>query len=445
MKKRTQLRVNILTSLGATLLSTVVMAAAYPLYLHYLGYEQYGIWLVLSTVITMAQVGNLGISPALIKLVAEDFSSGDIDGVYRYIGCGILTLLSSGAVLVAAVLLFRRPIVSAFGIGHGSADLVFRLLPWVGALSVYLLICDALNSVLAGLGRYDLVSYSQVLGQLITVGSAVVLFQHHYGVWSLLIANLLDAIFIHAVSVFFIRRIAGRNILAHVRFEKQRLQRLLDFGSWVFGASILNTVIYPLNRVFITRYAGVAAVPIYDISLATAFKIRSFFESGFRSLTPEFSRVQAARPIEAQGYLAAADHKGLKVVVFLGTPVYLVVFAVCGFGLKLWLGARFTPEIPQIFRVLLIGTYLGLWGLQPWYSLLGFGRSRDILGSNAIQALAGLTYIIAAPRSLETVAIGTSLGMLASTLYLRVQASKLRSGFSGFRKRHPCVFNHFPG
>jgi O-antigen/teichoic acid export membrane protein len=277
------------------------------------------------------------------------------------------------------------------------------------------------------------------------VGSAVVLFQHHYGVWSLLIANLLDAIFIHAVSVFFIRRIAGRNILAHVGFEKQRLQRLLDFGSWVFGASILNTVIYPLNRVFITRYAGVAAVPIYDISLATAFKIRSFFESGFRSLTPEFSRVQAARPIEAQGYLAAADHKGLKVVVFLGTPVYLVVFAVCGFGLKLWLGARFTPEIPQIFRVLLIGTYLGLWGLQPWYSLLGFGRSRDILGSNAIQALAGLTYIIAAPRSLETVAIGTSLGMLASTLYLRVQASKLRSGFSGFRKRHPCVFNHFPG
>src|ERR1035438_4931938 len=45
---------------------------SYPLYLHYLGYHRYGIWLVLSVVVSVAQLGNLGIPWALTKLVAED-------------------------------------------------------------------------------------------------------------------------------------------------------------------------------------------------------------------------------------------------------------------------------------------------------------------------------------------------------------------------------------
>ncbi len=73
-------------------MSTVVIGIAYPVYLHFLGYEQYGLWLVLSTILVMAQLGNLGISPALLKLVAEDFAVGDIDGVYKYISCGMLSL-----------------------------------------------------------------------------------------------------------------------------------------------------------------------------------------------------------------------------------------------------------------------------------------------------------------------------------------------------------------
>ena len=96
-----------MSSLGTALLSTLVIGIAYPVYLHYLGYEQYGLWLLLSTVLTMAQLGNLGVSPALVKLVAEDFAAMDVDGVYRYIGCSLLSLLASGVVLLIGVLWLR--------------------------------------------------------------------------------------------------------------------------------------------------------------------------------------------------------------------------------------------------------------------------------------------------------------------------------------------------
>jgi K+ transporter len=55
-----QLRVNIFSGVAATMVNIIVMAIAYPIYLHFLGYEQYGVWLVLSVVLTFAQLGNLG-------------------------------------------------------------------------------------------------------------------------------------------------------------------------------------------------------------------------------------------------------------------------------------------------------------------------------------------------------------------------------------------------
>jgi len=78
---RSQLRINMASGLATSAINTVVVAIAYPVYLHFLGYERYGVWLVLATVLTFAQLGNLGIGPAVMKLVAEEHGRGDIAGV----------------------------------------------------------------------------------------------------------------------------------------------------------------------------------------------------------------------------------------------------------------------------------------------------------------------------------------------------------------------------
>ena len=55
-----------------TVVNAVAMLIAYPV-LHFLGYEKYGVWLVLATVLTFAQLGDLGIGSAVTKLVPECF------------------------------------------------------------------------------------------------------------------------------------------------------------------------------------------------------------------------------------------------------------------------------------------------------------------------------------------------------------------------------------
>ena len=59
------------SGVAATVLNTVVLAVAYPIYLHFLGYETYGVWLILATVLTFAQLSNLGIISIFIFCLTQ--------------------------------------------------------------------------------------------------------------------------------------------------------------------------------------------------------------------------------------------------------------------------------------------------------------------------------------------------------------------------------------
>src|SRR4030043_2358343 len=94
-----QLRLNMTSGVVTTVINSVVLACANPLYLHFLGYEKYGVWLVLATVLTFAQLGNLGIGPAVMKLVAEEYGRGDVEGIQRDVTTALALLCLRGMVV----------------------------------------------------------------------------------------------------------------------------------------------------------------------------------------------------------------------------------------------------------------------------------------------------------------------------------------------------------
>ncbi|NQT03029.1 MAG: hypothetical protein HQ580_13455 [Planctomycetes bacterium] len=67
-----QLRINMASSVATHCVNIVVLAVTYPIYLHYLGYETYGVWLALGVVLAFARLSDLGMAQAVTKLVAEE-------------------------------------------------------------------------------------------------------------------------------------------------------------------------------------------------------------------------------------------------------------------------------------------------------------------------------------------------------------------------------------
>jgi O-antigen/teichoic acid export membrane protein len=417
------------SGVAVTLVNIAVLAVAYPMYLHFLGYEQYGVWLVLSTVLTFAQLGNLGIGQAVMKLVAEEYSRHDLEAAQQYMTSALVILAASGAVVLALIVLFQGPIVALFKLSEENAQTVSWMLPYIACLSIYVFIVQAVNAMLSGFGRMDLANYAQTGGRLVAVLVASLLLFLGTGIEGLLIGSAASDIFTHILSLTLIRRVAPVRMLRTGNLSLSRVKRLLGFGSGVLGGSLLSMLLSPFNKLMLSRYAGVASIPIYEIAYTGSMQIRGLAEAGIRALMPEVSRLGANMTEQARDRIREINRRSVGLILWFALPLYGVLILAAPLLLRIWLGDRFVEVLPLALRIALVGSLLSLACVPAYYLLLGLGRVRDCFLGQAILAGVNVLLVLAfawmdGDLSLPEVLIATLIGMGVSSAYIIVQSHR---------------------
>lgn len=415
---RNQIEINMLSGPVLRGLQVGLVLVSYPAYLHWLGIERYGLWLVLSTVLMVSQLGNLGITQALAKVVAEEYAVGDTLAIRQYATVAAAALAGSGLLASLAITVVRGPIAAALGLAGEDAALARALLPYCGILSVYVFLSDAQTNVLAGLGRIDLLNALQALSQAISVTAGILLLRCGGGVAGLLAAAIFARAVQHGAAWFLTVRILGAPAFTRTPLSRDRLRRLATLCGSLFAGSLIGLLLNPFNRVVLARLAGIQAVPVYEIAYNGSLQIRSLFVTMSSAILPEVSR-HVGRLEEVR----RVARKAVRLILICAVPCYLAAFAAIEPLLCVWLHGAVQPAQPVAFRIMLAGSFLSLLGTVPYFALLGAHRSREVLASFVVQSAVNVAAIAAAWLStgtvgLTVVVVSTAAGMGASTLYL---------------------------
>ena len=410
------------SGMAAGIGNTVILAIGYPLYLHFLGYELYGIWFVLTTVLTFAQLGNLGMGSAVMKLVAAEYGRGDILGIQRYITTACILLCVSGTMVLTVILALRRQIIALFALSGENAQIALWLLPYISILSICVLIGQMFEGVLSGLGRMDLVNYRGLLASAINLCVSVGLLCLGCGIRSLLIGKTVAELTTHLAVFLCIRRMIHIRILQIPRLDILRCKRLLRFGGAILGSSLLEMLFGPMNKVIISRYLGVASIPIYEMAFKGSIQIKSLVTAGHNVMIPEISRISSKMTLQARRRISDLYRRSQQLIVLLGTPTYAALALLAPVLLRLWLGDKFIDTLPGTFQVMLMGTFISALGNPAYYVLVGTGYVHHTLMACIIRLITNITAILcvlaAFHMSVKAVAWSTLIGMTVRTIYL---------------------------
>lgn len=385
-----QLRLNMLSGSTSTVIGVGTSAVKYPLYLHFLGYEHYGAWLLLSTVLTFAQMGLLGIEPAITKLVAEEYEANNSKAVQEYFITALCMLLVTGVVLLAVAVLFKWQIVSLMGLQGSNIPLVGNLLIYMAIFSIGVLAYQVLNSVLSGVGRIDIANYSQTALQILPLFISIPLLMADKGIVSLLIANMLTYLSVFIFNIIQINRIVCINPFDITSFSWNRFQKILAFGGNVFAGSILNMTVLPITKIVITRSIGIEGVPIFELAYRIGMQVRAIFDVAFRALMPEISKLSSKGCKESIIKINKITSKAYCLLFFGAIPFYVLVFILAELVFKVWLGDNYNSSITGVFRIILLATGISISGLIRYYTFLGAGRLNVIFLAHALKAFATL-------------------------------------------------------
>jgi O-antigen/teichoic acid export membrane protein len=408
------------------LIGACLNVISYPIYLHYLGYHRYGLWLVLSTVVAVAQLGNLGIPWALMKLVAEDHCHEDWEGVKTYINisCGII--LAVGVTFIGAVILSRSYILTLFKLSGDDAAIVYSLLPYVAVLSVLALLFTTFNCSVGGLGRMDLTSYNETLVQGLIILFCALLLYLGLDLHGMLIGTLLGYAVAQVISFIQVQRNMPIPLIARTRINSRKAGQLLSTGGWMLGGSVCTMMFLPFTRLMLSRYAGLEAVAVNDMCLTGSLKVKSIFDSAFRPMIPEVSNLRVKRKTDLRDRIRSIDRKALVVTSALALPVFIGLIVGMNPLLHLWLHRSFNPLLPNTFRIALVGAFASLLGSSVYYMLIGLGKEREAVYSTAVQFFVNAAVLTVIAFWFKHITVGeasAAFGMATAscTLYLRLQ------------------------
>lgn len=411
MKKieTSQLARNIASGPIVSATTASLMAVSYPFYIGRLGYRTYGIWIALSVIISMAQLGNLGMSQALVKRVAENFTGRQFEEIGRFYTSAVAAIWLVAVVLFCGLYLMKAQLLSLLGLSRVDAARYASLATGVFALSVTTFTVEIMTAILSGIGRIDLYNYTQLTIQGTAVITSVVLLVAGHGIEGLLCGQGLGYA---AGLIFSLLLIKNKLPVWPLRagfFSVAHLRMLLGQGSLLFTSWGLSLLFHPVIKIALARSGHFSELPIYEIAVNLSMRVRNLFESGQRALMPEASRLASAGSSPGMRIkpLIQSAVKGLLVAA---TPVYCILFAFAGPLTQLWLRHSFNAMVPSTLRFFLIGTFVSLLGTPYYYVLIGLGRAQYVLWANAWQFCVCIGGVL---TILGTGVVGRSVALVA--------------------------------
>lgn len=421
----TQLRRNIVFGSLLTGASAMLAVVSYSVNLHYLGYELYGVWAVLVTVLSFAQLGNLGIGQAVVTLVSAAQGRGAVTEVEGLAATAMTLVAGIAAPIAAGIVLLRSPIADALALEGATRHEFLRFVPWLGVLSAYALLLQMYAGTLTALGRMDLVSAAQFGSRLAGFLVSVAFLRGGFGLGSLVVGNSVAYVILHFVLWRCIRQLVPIRIFRRAALTRAHARRLIHFGAGVFGAQLLNLLFQPFNKLLLARFAGVGPVAVFDMAHNASMQLRSLVEAGFQALTPEISRLRHTEGVEASSEARNLSRRAMRGVLLLGAPLFTAGILFAPLLLRLWLRDRFVPDTVPILRILFLAALVSLFHVPAYYLLLGLGRVRAILAAHAIQGgvnvLAVLSIVEVAVLTINGVGWAVLAGVVAATLLLLVE------------------------
>jgi O-antigen/teichoic acid export membrane protein len=396
---------NTLTNYANKILTLGVWFFLTPFLVRKLGDSEYGLWILVGSVVAYGTLLDLGIAPAVTKYVAEYRARGQVDqarglvatALWLYTGLGLLAFLLS---LILAPLF---PHLFAVPADQATTAVWLVVLSGLG-LAVALPSVTA-SAVLQGLQRFDLSNLIGVVGMtLFTVATVSVLLLGG-GLLGMVAVNIPLTLIMQVPAIWLIHRTAPELRFGWSGARRDLARRVFSFSSALVVVNVAGQVQTQTDEIVIGAFLPVANVTPYSIARRLSAIPQLLTNQFVKVLMPLASHLNAT---DERRQLQALYLISMRLTLAIEVPLVCGLLVLARAFLAVWVGPEFAGVAP-LAAILAIAS---LFDTSMWpaaYILQGMARHRPLaiiaIGSAAVNL--ALSVWLVHPLGLTGVALGT--------------------------------------
>ena len=367
-------------TIGTSGLSKTIVAIAplvtTPLTLHYLGTERYGLWMTVTSIVSMFAFADLGLGNGLLTKLGDAFGKDDDEKAQKYI--------SSAYFIVAFVALFFfcLSFIGGFFIPwekvlNASSPTIQKEAHWVAVVCFAFFLIHLpfglIQRVQLGVQQGFQTNLWQCVASLLSMGLIIIAVLYKAGIVVLVACAVGVAPIVSAINGEFFFRYQGPQFRPRWSlFEWHAAKDLLRLGLLFFILSILTLGTAYADNLIVAQVLGLGAVAYYAIPAKIAALLAAVINMLCLPLWPANGEAMARGDL---GWVRRSTRKMFFLSISLVGLAVVALVAVGPSFMRLWIGGEFI-----VGRFLLVS--MGIWvillsGTGPFFMVLnGAGKVR---------------------------------------------------------------------
>jgi len=374
MDYENRITINTVANISGYLVISIFGFVLAPFLLHYLGKSTYGVWVLIGSAFTYANLLSLGLNSAVDRWIPIYVAKKRPSEVNYVISSAFFVYSFSALILALIVIILVIWFPLWFDIEDPSIQTTSRAaICIVGFGFVITLITNMFPATLSGFQRQDLIMFTEMLLVILRTLLIFVLLPLGYGL--IFVASIFSSVAVGRAGILA--------LLAHREFPNLRVSFALvriSLLRTMFGYSF-NTFLFMCGELIRGQTAlilvgillGSAAVPEYSLPYLVTVLMSSIVLSLSKALKPATSHLQALERLTEIKNLYLKITKYALLFIIPSTVLILV------YGkpfLEIWLGNNAAGINPNVLTALAIGAGIRVWHFPGFLIAMGMGYHR---------------------------------------------------------------------
>lgn len=433
MQTSARVALNTITGWGAKIVDGALQIWLVKFLLAELGQEAFGLTGVLTSLVALTMVADLGLGTALSRQLAAHVAKNDARGVNLLASTAMAIYLGIGTVVWLALGLFSAPITAYFEIESAVLDDAILLIRWYGGALLFLSFVEPVfRAVLMARNRFDVINAATIATSLLRgLGVLLIVGLTPLGLWGWAIASLSGIVARVGITMFYAKRLWTPLALRTRYVAREACGALLSLGGFLWIAQFTRVFVQNMHPFILTKLLGLGAVAIYRPGLALSGAFRPFVMALSQQMHPLATQYFVS---DDRSRLHALLLRGTRFTFLLGIPICVLLGVFADSIAYVWL----SDELPDGYRVtalvILIWAAIDLSSYaegSQWPVLLGMHRVGFILWLDLPLAIASVVASVLLVWRTDWGIIGVAIPSLVTEVIRRIILTAYTARVSG--------------
>lgn len=361
-----------------------------PFLVHNLGDAQYGLWVLLGSVVVYFQLLDLGLSASLARYVAQYVAQGRESELSDLASTVFVLYLGLAAIAGALMLVMAPWVPTLFHLPPQDASLATQTFVLVAINFVIVLPTSLYNAILVGYQRIDLNNIANVVSQALEAVLIVVLLNRGYDLLAVAAISIVSTLALAGGRLYFIHKIAPDLNLSPRRFHRASARQIFGYSAAVFVIQISGLILLRTDTIILGL--------LYPVETITAYAVPYKLANTLTLLVAPFAAVLFPAYAEMHGRL---DHRrlrklyleGSKAVALLSALMLTFLLFVGVDVLTLWVGPEYQDAGPILYPLAIFFAIIAV--TRPGGNLLvAVGKARLRMVVALLQIVVNLSLCV---------------------------------------------------